>query len=180
MKENGLTQILIVLVFYPILAIGFEAGEFLSKQNLQKDKEAINSLKDKVDKLNKENLKLKKEKIKLSEQLAVHKPQNLPRFQQSDILNNHFNVERIFRLRSVNCFDFNGDMSCMYQVLELDHNKTAYLVYKANRVFDSNTKINKIVNKEGELLNLLTLKKAKKIKKWEKKNPDLLILLATY
>ena len=136
-------------------------------------KKEISSMHSELETLYTENEKLFKE-------LEIYKPQNLPEFKQSDITNKLFNVKRIFRLRSANCFDFNGDMSCMYQALNLDDNRTGYLLYKANRVFKVDTKIDKITNKNGEILKVLTSSNAKKIRKWEKKNPDLLILLATY
>ena len=135
-------------------------------------KKEISSMRNELEILYTKNAKLFKE-------LEIYKPQNLPEFKQSDITNKYFNVKRIFRLRSANCFDFNGDMSCMYQALNLDDNRTGYLLYKANRVFKVDTKIDKITSKDGEILEILTSLNAKKIRKWEKKNPDLLILLAT-
>ncbi len=174
---NRLRYILVVLMTYCILALQIHAKEV---SNNEKSEQEISLLRNEVKKLKKDKLKLKKDKLKLSEELAVHKPQNLPKMQQSDIDNKHFNTERIFRLRSANCFDFNGDMSCMYQILKLDNNRIGYLLYKANRVFDSNTKIGRLIDKEGRLLNILTSEDAKKIRKWEKNNSDLLILLMTY
>ncbi|MDQ7085777.1 MAG: hypothetical protein Q9M36_13090 [Sulfurovum sp.] len=146
--------------------------EKLKKQNNDFRKETY-SMKNEINKLYLANKELFKE-------LEIYKPQNLPIFKPKDIRDKHFNIERIFRLRSANCFDFNGDMSCMYRTFKLDDNRTAYFIYKANRVFDLKMKLDTIMDKEGYIVNILTRREFKNIKKWERNNPDLLILLSTY
>lgn len=209
MKLNRTITLLILILLYPYALLGSESSDFWKtltivksviidankpKHDIQSMVKRLEQLVSEKEKLQKQNNNFRKEiysmkseinklyiaNEELFKELEIYKPQNLPKFKPKDITDKYFNVERIFRLRSANCFDFNGDMSCMYQTLELDNNRTGYLLYKANRAFDTDTKIDRIVNKEGELLTVLTVKSAKKIKKWEKKNTDLLILLSTY
>jgi len=136
-------------------------------------KAEIEKLNNRIDTLMLQNKKLKKE-------LEVYKPQKLPKLTQADLTNKNLNIERIYRIRSGDCFDPNGDKSCLFRKIQVSEQKEGYLIYKTNRIVDESIIDNEFVSNEGTILKILTKEHAKMIKKWEKQNPELLILLSDY
>jgi len=201
-KHYSLALFFTIFCCYPLITLGSSSYDFmknlylisnaLSSQNMPEQE--VKLLISRLEQLAIDNQKLKlendnfKKQIneldiknqKLLKDLETCKPQNLPTFKSSDLETKDFNLERILRLRSADCFDHNGDMSCMYTTIDLEGGKIGYLLYKANRVFNFENQQVEIVNDEGYKLDVLTKDNANKIKKWERENPDLLIILSDY
>ena len=167
-------------------------NESLESQNIPRHE--IVALISRLEKLAKENQQITRENQKLTQdidmlktqyqhvkkELDFYKPQKLPKLTKADFDDKHFNMERIYKLRSAICFDPNGDASCLFQKVSIGDNKEGYLLYKANRIIDESLILGGVFNKEGEVVGILTEQDAKIIKKWEQENPELLLLMADY
>jgi len=125
------------------------------------------------------NKQLKEENMKLSIELSKYKSTPLPMFKIEDLKNRKLILTRIFSVKSGNCFDVNGCMSCFFCKVQINNDANAFLLYKTNRMFKINEKI-EIYDKMGHSLNLLTRKDAKLLLEWEKQKPHLLISLPNY
>jgi len=120
------------------------------------------------------------EKTALDEELRRLRPVQLPPLSMDDVARKELVLKRVYTIRSGECFDHNGDRSCMYHSFVSEKGRKCYLVYKANRILSSDEAVRGIVDKSGRELHVVTIEVSETIRTWEKTNPDLLPLLMTY
>jgi hypothetical protein len=115
----------------------------------------------------------------LEKKLHTLQPEVLPSFQSRDLENNQIVLQRVYSIRTGNCFNERGHPSCL--CLQLDESGSAsFVVYKSNRVFPETSKPPKLHNNYGQSLSLVTSDIAKAILDWEEKNQDRQIRLESY
>ncbi|MCP3959058.1 MAG: hypothetical protein GY719_14500 [bacterium] len=143
---------------------------------LERDLQVLNESKKKAEN-EKEEWKVRAGELELLVQDL--QPTILPAFQSDDLKNNTLVLRRVFSIRTEQCFDRAGVPSCL--VAELDTEEGGgYVIYKANRTFDTGGQIPSLHNSYGEELKLVTKSLADKIRAWESENPHNSIRLGAY
>ncbi len=157
------------------------------RNDVQALREALGRLESQASSLRKENEELrhaldevKAVRARLEEELAALRPKRLPPLTQEDLSGKNLVLKRVYTIRSGECFDHNGDRSCMVHEFLTPEGRKCYLVYKANRILSDDEAVRGIIDKSGRELRIVSRELSEKIRTWEKENPDLLPLLMTY
>lgn len=115
----------------------------------------------------------------LEKKLSSLQPEILPSLQPSDLEDNLVVIQRVYSVRTGNCFNERGQPSCLYWRVA-ESGGPSFIVYKANRVFPETSKLPKLHNSYGQSLKVVTSDIAKTILGWEEKNQDSQIRLESY
>ncbi len=107
---------------------------------------------------------------------TLYSPQGSPlRFAaERDLLHWTLNLERLYSIRTGDCFDSQGRSSCMYRTFGSAAETEGYVLYKLHRSFKAGD-LPEIFDTTGTKLTLVTSEMSKRIHEWEQEHPDLAV-----